>query len=127
MATTFYQIKHFDQPIFHHPVDDIEPIESPQSALAEALVRIVIWQTTGISAGGIAARTLVLSESLSLNPKALTWAEIAEHTGITRQAVDLMARELEDQFKLRSNNARNDTTRERCKLAQYKFHDRKTK
>ena len=113
-----HQIRDNDWVDRTHPAEIIEPVETTHHDLSGALLRIVIWQISGISIESIAARTLVLSETLSLNIRPLTWAEIAEHTGLTRAAVQLMAKELEDQFSLKSHNARNETTRKKCKQAQ---------
>ena len=124
--TRNYQIQDYDAPYYHHPVEDIEPEEAPHSELAESLVRLVVWQINGTSIGSIAARTLVLAECLLLGEKSLSWAEIAEHTGMTRAAIQLMAKELEDQFLIRSHNSRTDQTRERCRIAQHEFRNTKS-
>lgn len=116
------QIQNYDAPYNHHPVEDIEPDEIEQSKLGESLVRVIIWVISGVSTNGIAARALVLSECLGLNSQALTWAEVADNTELTRSAVQLMAKELEEQFGLRSANARNNETREKCKQAQIKLN-----
>ena len=124
--TINYQIQDYDAPYEHHPVDDIEPIEAPRSELAESLVRLVVWQINATSVNSIAARTIVLSQCLLLGEKSLSWAEIAEYTGMTRAAIQLMAKELEDQFLIRSHNSRTDQTRERCRIAQHEFRNTKS-
>jgi hypothetical protein len=100
-----------------HPVDDIEPIECERSALAEVLRNIVCWlvRTDNDEATHIGARCLVLDVALGID--AITYAEIGRRCGITREAVRLMAKELETKYGLRSSNARSDMTRKRCKDA----------
>lgn len=116
--TTNYQIQDYDAPYEHHPVDDIEPVEVDENKLASALLRVILWAKYGVTNRSIAARVYVLSECLGINEHSMTWAEIAKITGLERAAIQLMAKEVEDKFNLRSANARNNETREKCKLAQ---------
>ncbi len=113
-----YPIRDDDAAIDHHPVDDIEPQEDSRGDLAEALVRVVVWQISGGSANKIAARTLLLATAVDVGANDLTYEDIAQATGVSRGGVQLMARELENQFGIRTRNARKEETRTRCRIAQ---------
>jgi len=113
-----YQIRESDACTPHHPVDDMEPLPDTRGDLAEALVRVVVWQISGGSVNKVAARTMLLATALQIGANALTYEDIAQSTGITRGGVQLMARELEDQFGIKTHNARKQETRKRCSKAQ---------
>ena len=113
-----YPIRDDDAATSHHPVDDMEPAPDTRGDLAEALVRVVVWQISGGSPNKIAARTMLLATALRLGTNALTYEDIAQATGITRGGVQLMAKELEDQFGIKTHNARTEGTRKRCRIAQ---------
>jgi len=115
---THYPIRDDDAAVDHHPVDDIEPEADTRGDLAEVLVRVVVWQISGGSPNKIAARTMLLATALRIGTNDLTYEDIAQATGVTRGGVQLMARELEDQFGIKTNNARPERTRTRCSKAQ---------
>lgn len=98
-----------------HPVDFIEPIESSTSREAEALLHVLLWVNKVDTPSHIAARVKTLLVSLGADDS--TWVKIAEDCEITREAVRLMSKELEQQFGLRSCNARTDQARASCKRA----------
>lgn len=116
--THHYQIRDDDASTTHHPVDDMEPLPDSRGDLADALVRVVVWQISGGSSNKIAARTMLLATALHVGMRDLTYEDIASATGITRAGVQLMARELEDQFGIKTHNARKQETRTRCSRAQ---------
>ena len=98
-----------------HPADHIEPQRNERSDLADALVQIVCWTLKNKKPTHIGARVLVLSNALNID--SASFASIGREAGLTREAVRLMARELEDEFGLRPNNSRSDATRRRCRQA----------
>ena len=100
-----------------HPVDRMEPEEEPHSELAEALKAVVLWlvRNDNDPPAHIGARCLVLSVALGID--GISYAEIGRRCGITREAVRLMSKELEDKYGLRSSNSRSDETRRRCQEA----------
>jgi len=112
-----YELRDNDAADWRHPVDHIEPEECPVSKTAEALRNVVCWlvRNDNDEATHIGARCLVLSVALGID--AITYAEIGRRCGVTREAVRLMAKELETTYGLRSSNARSDSTRRRCKEA----------
>lgn len=116
--TTHYQIRDDDAATSHHPVDDMEPIDDTRGDLADALVRVVVWQISGGSISKIAARTMLLATALDIGANNLTYEDIASACGITRGGVQLMAIEIEDQFGIKTRNSRKQETRTRCKIAQ---------
>ena len=107
-----YQIRESDAATNHHPVDDMEPIEDPRHDLAEAWVRVAAW--FGKSKD---AKVLVLQCGLGILPGTVTYEDIAKASGLTRSAVSLIGKELEDQFGLSTYNRRTKRTRERCRQA----------
>ena len=111
-------IMNHDAPIYDDPVDQIEPLPDERGDLAGALVRIVVWQVAGGEPKKVAARTLLLATALQLNARNTTYAGIAANTGITRAGVQLMAIELEEQFGIKTLNARKEATRTKCSKAQ---------
>ena len=112
-----YQLRDTDAADWRHPVEHIEPEECPVSKTAEALRNVVCWlvRNDNDEPTHIGARCMVLSVALGID--AITYAEIGRRCGITREAVRLMAKELETTYGLRSSNARSDTTRRRCRVA----------
>ena len=112
-----YQLRDTDAADWRHPVEHIEPEEDATSKTAEALRAVVLWmvRTDNDEPTHIGARCMVLSVALGID--SITYAEIGRRCGITREAVRLMANELEQAYGLRSSNARSDTTRRRCKVA----------
>ena len=114
-----YQIRETDAIDTRHPVDFIEPIEQQPSREAEALLKIIIWMTKVDIPTHIAARVKTLSVSLGADSS--TWADIARECDVTREAVRLMSKDLEEMFGLRSCNARSDATREQCKQSRFEF------
>ena len=110
-----YQIRDSDASTNHHPVDDMEPIEDPRHALAEAFVMVVCWTIKTDDPTHIGARVMVLANALSIDN--VSYADIGRECGISREGVRLMAKELETQFGLRATNSRSDTTRSRCRAA----------
>jgi len=113
-----YQIRDDDAAVTDDPVDHMEPEADARGDLADALVRVVVWQISGGSANKIAARTMLLATALHIGANALTYEDIAQATGVTRGGVQLMAKELEDQFGIKTHNARKQETRTRCRIAQ---------
>jgi len=113
-----YQIRDDDAAVIDDPVDHMEPAPDERGDLADALVRVVVWQISGGSANKIAARTMLLATALHVGINSLTYEDIASATGVTRAGVQLMARELEDQFGIKTHNARKQETRTRCRIAQ---------
>ena len=108
------QFKDIDAVDYAHPVDHIEPVGDEYRAdLQEALRVIVCWSLKSNQAQHVGARMLVLANSLGVEPT--SFAEIARRSDLTREAVRLMARELEDKFGLRPSNSRTDETRRRCR------------
>ena len=114
-----YPIRESDAIDDRHPVEHIEPEECPRSKTAEALMRIMFWFNRSTIPSHIGARVMVLSVALGIDDS--TWADIARECGITREAVRLMAKEIEDEFNLRTANARTDTTRRNCAKARQGF------
>lgn len=112
-----YPIRDSDAADWRHPVDHIEPEEDPINKTAEALKAVVLWLVRNDNdlPSHIGARCLVLSVALGID--CIPYAEIGRRAGITREAVRLMARELEDTYGLRSSNSRSDSTRRRCQEA----------
>lgn len=112
-----YQIRDTDAADWRHPVDHMEPEEDPTSELAEALKAVVLWLVRNDNdlPSHIGARCIVLSVALGID--GMSYAEIGRRAGITREAVRLMAKELEDNYGLRSSNSRSDSTRKRCQEA----------
>jgi hypothetical protein len=112
-----YQIRDTDAADWRHPVDHMEPEEDPTSELAEALKAVVLWLVRNDNdlPSHIGARCIVLSVALGID--GISYAEIGRRAGITREAVRLMAKELEDNYGLRSSNSRSDSTRKRCQEA----------
>jgi hypothetical protein len=110
-----YQIRDSDAADWRHPVDHIEPEEDPINKTAEALKAVVLWlvRSENDKPKHIGARCLVLSVALGID--GIPYAEIGRRCDLTREAVRLMAKELEDTYGLRSSNSRSDTTRRRCK------------
>lgn len=113
-----YPLRDDDAAVDDHPVDHMEPIEDERGGLADALVRIVLWMHSSREAPNVGARAMVLAIALNLDiENVASYASIARSAGLTREAVRLMAKELEIEFGLRSNNSRTDATRRRCKEA----------
>lgn len=113
-----YQIRETDAATNHHPVDDMEPEQDTRGDLAEALTHIVLWIHTSKEAELIGARALVLATALNLDVDTNTsYSNIGRVCGCSREAVRLMAKELETRFGLRSHFSRSDKTRRRCKAA----------
>ena len=110
-----HPIREHDAADYSHPVDRIEPRRNERSDLADALVQIVCWTLKNKRPTHIGARVLVLSNALNIDNA--SFASIGRETGLTREAIRLMARELENEFGLRPNNSRSDTTRRRCRDA----------
>ena len=122
-----YQIRDNDAATHHHPVDDIEPLPDTRGDLAEALVRVVIWMHSSKEAVNIGARGMVLATALNLQLENVSsYADIARASGLSREAIRLMAKELESKFGLRSSNSRSNETRRRCKVAREKVVNRET-
>ena len=108
-----------------HPVEYIEPLEqsvaSKQSEIIMAIIHWMLKQDTTPKEEiplHIAARVMVLS--VALNIDSTSYACIGRATGLTREAIRLMARELEDDFGLRSSNARSDDARRAAKRARWR-------
>lgn len=116
-----FSIETYDQPVNHHPVDDIEPIEPEHSELAESLVRLIVWILSAQSVQGIAARSMTLGETLGIQEPSLNWSEIGDVCGVTREVVRQNAVDLEEIFQLRAQNRRTELTREHCRLSRNKF------
>lgn len=110
-----YQIREDDAIDDRHPVEHIEPVESETSEAAHAMMRLVFWFNKSTVPAHVGARVLVLSVALGIDDR--TWADIARECDVTREAIRLMAKELENEFNLRSCNARTDSTRRACKRA----------
>ena len=110
-----YTIREHDAADHLHPVDHIEPRRNERSDLADVMVVLVCWMTKNKNPIHIGARALVLSNALNID--SASFARIGRETGLTREAVRLMARELENEFGLRPNNSRSDATRRRCRSA----------
>ena len=99
-----------------HPVDHIEPpkqsVASKQSEIILAIIHWMLKQDTTPKESiplHIAARVMVLS--VALNIDSTSYAEIGRATNLSREAVRLMAKELEVDFGLRSGNAREKARR----------------
>lgn len=110
-----HPIRDHDAADYSHPVDHIEPQRNERSDLADALVQIVCWTLKNKKPTHIGARVLVLSNALNID--GASFASIGRETGLTREAIRLMARELENEFGLRPSNSRSDATRRRCRNA----------
>ena len=110
-----HPIREHDAADHLHPVDHIEPQRNERSDLADALVQIVCWTLKNKKPTHIGARVLVLSNALNID--SASFASIGRETGLTREAIRLMARELENEFGLRPSNSRSDATRRRCRNA----------
>jgi hypothetical protein len=111
-------IREHDAAEYSHPVDHIEPQRNERNEridLADAMMILVCWMTKNKNPIHIGARVLVLSNALNID--SASFASIGRDTGLTREAVRLMARELENEFGLRPNNSRSDATRRRCREA----------
>ncbi len=113
-----YQIRDSDAATNHHPVDDIEPIEDPRHALADAWIRVAAWQGSTMTKSAMSARVMMLMCGLRILPKDYTYEDIAKASGLTRAAISLIGQELEDQFGLSTYNRRTERNRERCRKAQ---------
>ena len=105
--------------IYDDPVDHMEPPAPDQRELASVMHRLIVWQICGGTQDRIAARTLVLAQSLGvdLGPTMVTEADIGRACKVTRQAVSLMVNELRDQFGLSNHNQRTERNREQCRKA----------
>ena len=108
-----YQIRDSDAATYHHPVDDMEPIEDPRHELAESWVRVAAW--FGQSKD---AKVLILQCGLGILPGTVKYEDIAKISGLTRSAIQLIAKELEEQFGLSTYNRRTERNRQRCRTAQ---------
>jgi len=108
-------IRETDALDYRHPVDYIEPEIQERSEQADALLAVVFWMMrTGTTAkvqvpAHMGARVWVLAVALGV--ESLSWAEIGRRCGLSREGVRLMAKELENEFGLRSINARTDQAR----------------
>lgn len=112
-------IKPDDALVEMHPVNTIEPIENETSREAEALVHVLMWITKVSIPTHISARAKTLL--VALGKDSTSWAEIARQSDITREAVRLMAKELERDFGLRSCNSRRNGTRAKCRRSRNQF------
>lgn len=112
---TTHPIREHDAADYSHPVDHIEPRPNERTDLADVMMVLVCWMTKNKNPIHIGARALVLSNALNID--SASFASIGRETGLTREAVRLMARELENEFGLRPNNSRSDATRRRCRNA----------
>jgi alkylated DNA nucleotide flippase Atl1 len=111
-----YELRGSDAAVIDDPVDHMEPIEDEPRELNDALMRIVLWMHSSKEAANIGARAMVLAVSLNIDLEHVaSYASIARSAGLTREAVRLMAKELEVEFGLRTRNSRTDATRQRCK------------
>ena len=111
-----FKIREGDAIDDRHPVDHIEPIETETSKAAGAMMRLLFWFNKSTVPSHIGARVLVLSVALGIDDR--TWASIANECGVTREAVRLMAKEVEDEFNLRSCNARQKARKPKAKADQ---------
>lgn len=109
------QLSDSDGATYIHPAEIIEPIENDSSAIAQALLQLVCWIQKSKQPMHIGARVMVLSNALNIQNE--SFAAIARTTGISREGVRLMAKELETIYGLRPNNSRSDATRRRCRDA----------
>ena len=117
-----YPIRDDDAATWEHPVDIIEPQDDPPPLLAEALRHVVLWMNRSRNPSKVGARAMVLGQALDLDINGMiTYADIAEASGLSREAVRQMARELEDRFGLRSYNSRSDETRRKCSAARQSY------
>jgi len=111
-----YSLRDADAAVEDHPVDHMEPLPDERGDLADALVRVVLWMHSSKEAANVGARAMVLAVALNLDLEHVaSYASIARSAGLTREAVRLMAKELETEFGLRSTNSRTDQTRRRCR------------
>lgn len=117
-----HPIRDHDAADYSHPVDHIEPQRNERSDLADAIVQIVCWTLKNKNPTHIGARVLVLSNALNID--SASFASIGRETGLTREAIRLMARELENEFGLRPSNSRSDATRRRCRNARMQKGDK---
>ena len=115
---THYEINENDAPIHMHPVDTMEPLKDERRDLSEVLVRVVAWLITGGKLNHIAARNMILATALQIGQDSQSYQDIAVITGLTRSGVQLMAKEFEGQFGIKTYNSRNERNRSKCQKAQ---------
>tara|TARA_R110001606_G_scaffold304213_1_gene451473 strand:- start:111 stop:491 length:381 start_codon:yes stop_codon:yes gene_type:complete len=116
---TYPYIDGKDVAIYDDPVDHMEPIVRPEQAVADIITRLMVFQLQGGDTKRIAARTMVLAQTLGIDvgDDIVTNADIAKACSVTRSAVSLMSNELRDQLGLISHNNRSEQNRKNCKNA----------
>jgi len=116
---TYPYIEGKDLAVYDNPVDHMEPIVQPAQAVADIITRLMVFQLQGGDTKRIAARTMVLAQTLGIDvgDDIVTNADIAKACKVTRSAVSLMSNELRDQLGLISHNNRSEQNRKNCKNA----------
>lgn len=99
-------------PYYDDPVDTLEPVKFECTFFAGIMQRLIVWVAIGGSPNKIAARHMVLSMSLgiSLGDEINSLSDIADYTGLSRSAISLMCKELDEQFGLSNYNRRKNYT-----------------
>ena len=116
---TYPYIEGKDVAVYDDPVDHMEPIQRPEHVVADIITRLMVFQLQGGETKRIAARTMVLAQTLGIDcgDDIVTNADIAKACGVTRAAVSLMSNELRDQLGLISHNNRSEQNRKNCRNA----------
>ena len=113
-----YEIQDFDGST-PSPYDVEEPSAEYRPDTAEALRMLLAWMLGARSAATIGARALLLSNVMGIEHQFnKNYSTIAEAAGISREAVRLYSKGLEDFAGIRTSLSRSDGTRKACKRAQ---------
>ena len=111
-----YELQDYDQ---HNTSPyDIEQDQPYREDTAEALRMMLSWVLGCKTAQTIGARALLLSSLIGIEHEMnKNYSTIAEAAGITREAVRLYAKALEDFAGIRTALSRKDSTRKACRRA----------
>ena len=113
-----YEIQDYDAPS-PSPYDLEQPSAEYRPETAEALRMLLVWICGARSAATIGARALLLSNLMGIEHQFnKNYSTIAEAAGISREAVRLYSKGLEDFAGIRTSLSRSDGTRKACKRAQ---------
>jgi len=107
----------------HHPQDDIEPIPESEDieAVGRALSKILVWASEAKSIVALGQRLWVFL--YVVRPDLIegqTLDQFGSQSNQTRQAVDKVVQEFQDNFNIKGRNMRSTETRLKCQEAQLK-------
>ncbi len=106
--------------------DNDEP--SPRELLAEALRSVIefLLAGNGPNSGNVRLQCLALHLGVPM-PDIDSYSDIARASDSTRSAVQYTGKRIEQEFGLRWNGSRTDTTRDRAALNAYRQHEARRK